>query len=440
MTRKINVKLSGLHCQSCKILIETEVRNLNGVNNIGVDYPGERAKIEFDEKKISEQEIFKTINKLGYQIDAGAKKNDKRNRPWLMAAILLILFVVIYFLIARFGFFEILSHLNEKNLGFSLIFLIGLLVGFHCVGMCGGLVVAYTTKYMEGDGNKKITLPHLQYNLGRIISYTVIGGVLGGIGSFFGINPIFNGVVIIMAGAFMILMGLSFLKQWSVLEKIKIRTPQFIAKYLFNQKHKDKSKGPFVIGLLNGFMPCGPLQAIELYALSTGSIVRGALSMGVFVLGTIPVMFSFGLFISSIGQNYINRIIKVSGALIIILGILMLNRGLGNFGFNLLPSMPSAKPDLVQSVERYQEVRMNSTSFGYQPNVLYIKKGVPVRWIINVKRTGCNNVILAEALGINQELQNGENVIEFTPPKNAKEIKFSCGMKMIWGKFIIEDK
>jgi sulfite exporter TauE/SafE/copper chaperone CopZ len=439
MTKKINKKLSGLHCQSCKTLIETEVKNLNGINNISVNYPGGNAAIEFDEDKISEPEIFKAINKLGYQVNDGTKKDSQPKRPWLIAVISLILFVAIYFLITQFGFLEILARLNEKNLSYGLLFLIGLLVGFHCVGMCGGLVVAYTTKYIKDATSKKVMWPHLQYNLGRLISYTIIGGVLGGIGSFFGINPIFNGVIIILAGAFMILMGLSFLKQWPILEKIKIRTPQFIAKYLFSQKYKDKSRGPFVFGLLNGFMPCGPLQAIELYALSTGSVIRGALSMGVFVLGTIPVMFGFGLFISSIGQNYINKIIKASGVLVIILGLLMLNRGLGNFGFDFMPSIPNPQPKSIQSDNQYQEVWMDSTSFGYQPNVLYIKKGVPVRWIINEVRSGCNNMILVESLGISQNLQNGENVIEFTPPDNVSEIKFSCGMKMIWGKFIIQD-
>jgi sulfite exporter TauE/SafE/copper chaperone CopZ len=440
MTKKLNIKISGLHCQGCKVLIETEVKNLNGVNSISVTYPGKNAEIEFDKDKISEPEIYKVISKLGYKVNDNTENAGKKKRPWLTAITLLILFVAIYFLITQFGFFEILSRLNEKNLSYGLIFLIGLLVGFHCVGMCGGLVVAYTTKYIKDIENKKVLWPHLQYNLGRLISYTIIGGVLGGIGSFFGINPIFNGVIIILAGVFMILMGLSFLKHWSVLEKIKIRTPQFIARYLFNQKYKDKSKGPLVVGLLNGFMPCGPLQAIELYALSTGSVVRGALSMSVFVLGTVPVMFGFGLFISSIGKNYINRIVKASGVLVIILGLLTLNRGLSNFGFDFIPSVLGSQSKTTQSSSgQFQEVRMDSTSFGYQPNVLYIKKRVPVHWVINAKRTGCNNIILVEALGINQELQNGENIIKFTPPDNLTEIKFSCGMKMIWGKFIIEN-
>jgi copper chaperone CopZ len=268
MIKKINIKLSGLHCQSCKTLIETEFKNLPGVKSISVNYPDGKTEIEFDGEVISRQEIFKKINELGYQVNESIKKHDKKISSWLVAVILLILFVILYFLITRFGFFEILSRLNEKNLGYGLIFLIGLLVGFHCIGMCGGLVVAYTAKYIKDGKRQSVPLPHLQYNIGRLISYTAIGGALGGIGSFFGINPIFNGVVIIMAGVFMILMGLSFIKQWQLLEKIKIRTPQFIAKCLFNKKNKEKSKGPFVIGLLNGFMPCGPLQAIELYALS----------------------------------------------------------------------------------------------------------------------------------------------------------------------------
>jgi plastocyanin domain-containing protein len=102
--------------------------------------------------------------------------------------------------------------------------------------------------------------------------------------------------------------------------------------------------------------------------------------------------------------------------------------------------LTNSKQVINQSNGQYQEVKMDAISSGYQPNILYIKRGLPVRWIINVKRTGCNNTILVDSLGINRDLQNGENIIEFTPPDNLKEIKFSCGMKMIWGKFIILDK
>ncbi len=449
MLKKIELNISGMHCQSCKTLIETEIDVLAGVNKINVDYKTGKSEIEFDNKLIDENKIKKRVEKLGYKANNNSEDNKKQNKgqnakksylSGLFILIALIVLVIGFFLVNRLGGFELLASLNEGNVGYGIIFIIGLLAGFHCVGMCGGLVVAYSASNLKNKTQQSL-LPHFQYNLGRIVSYTIIGGVLGGIGSFFGINPIFSGIILLLASIFMILMGLSFLGNWQILEKVKLKTPESIARYLYNQKHNKKPKGPLAIGLLNGFMPCGPLQAIQLYALASGSIIQGALSLGIYAFGTAILMFFFGLTISSIKNININKMIKVSGVLIIILGLFMANRGLANFGVGInFDSDAQAKNITINNTEKFQEIDMELNYTGYKPNVLYIKKGIPVRWNINVTQmTGCTDAIMIESLGIKKDLKIGKNIIEFNPPENVSEIKFSCWMRMVWGKFIITD-
>lgn len=459
MLKKVKFKIEGIHCESCKTLIETEIDVLPGVKDINVDYINEKASIEYDNDKISLNKVFKEIKKLNYkprelnksdskEDNSSSQKNSSTMKPFLLGVLIPSAIAIVtlgYFWLKSLGGFELMAELNEGNVGYGIIFLIGLLAGFHCVGMCGGLVVAYSASHLK-KGDKKSFLPHWQYNTGRVISYAIIGGILGGVGSFFGVNPTFTGVIIIFAGVFMVLMGLSFITNWSVLEKIKLRTPQFIARFLYNQKHTRKAKGPFMIGLLNGFMPCGPLQAMQLYALASGSVSRGAIGMAIYALGTVPLMFGFGAALSSIGQKHIKNIIKVSGVLVLILGIFMLNRGFTNFGFGFsnlsFGDNVAQKEFLVKGdVKEYQVINMDLTYFGYKPNVLYIKKGIPVRWVINVKEmSGCTNAIMIESLGIKKDLRKGENIIEFIPPDNVDEIKFSCWMRMVWGKFVVVDK
>lgn len=459
MLKKIKLKIGGIHCKSCKTLIETEVDILEGVNKVFVDHTTGKAEIEYDEKKTNKEKIYKEIEKLNYKpegIEESSEKSDihKTDKSPLKSFFsgfflpVIILFLIGgYFLINKSGGFEILSKLNEGNVGYGIIFIIGLLAGFHCVGMCGGLIIAYCAPQLkEGFASKKMNLtPHFLYNTGRLISYSAVGAILGGLGSFFGINPAFTGAVTVLAGALMVLMGLSFIMNWSLLEKIKLRTPQFIAKYIFKQKHEKNTKGPFVVGLLTGFMPCGPLQAMQLYALASGSMLRGGISLAVYALGTMPLLFGFGAAITSIGQRHIKNILKFSGALIIVLGLFMANRGLANFGYGfdalfLDKNIPQKNTPVKSGNENYQTVRMELTYLGYKPNVLYIKKGQPVRWVINVKEmSGCTNAIEIASLGIKKNLQYGENIIEFTPPDGVKEIKFSCWMRMVWGKFVISD-
>lgn len=445
--QKIKIKIDGLHCQSCKTLIETKVGALPGVKRIDVDYQAGRGDVEFEEDVISPKIIFETIEQLNYKVKEDKEEESPGNkeslfRRFVFALFLLILFLLGYFLIRKFGGLELLARLNEKNLSYSLIFLIGFLASFHCVGMCGGLVVSYTTCQIAKNGNQKLSSSHWQYNLGRLISYTLIGAILGGLGSFFGINPTFTGIIILGAAFFMVLMGLSLLTNFKWLERVKSKTPTFIARFLYRQNQTRRPKGPFIIGLLNGLMPCGPLQAMQLYALASGNITSGALSMSVYALGTIPLMFGLGSFVSLLSQERIKWMMKFSGAVVIILGILMFNRGLVNFGrgtsaSNFSPS--SQEPEAASENQEYQIVRMELTYRGYVPNVLYIKKDVSVRWIIDVKQmSSCTNAILVEELGIRQDLQYGENIIEFTPTRLG-EIKFSCWMKMVWGKFIVTE-
>ncbi|MBI4811927.1 sulfite exporter TauE/SafE family protein [Candidatus Falkowbacteria bacterium] len=458
MPAKVKFNISGIHCQSCKFLIETEISALAGVNKIIVDHQSGMAEVEFDEAKMSKEKIFEEVEKLNYTValceenvggisrEADDKKNKKYFLPVFLSLSALIILIGGYFLIEVAGGFELLEALNEGSVSYGLIFIIGLLCGFHCVGMCGGLVVSYTAKRLaDGDENKNFLTPHFQYNAGRLISYAVIGAILGGVGSFFGVNPVFTGIVMLAAGALMVLMGLSFIKNWPVLEKLKVKMPQFIARFLFSQKYDVKPKDPFIIGLLNGFMPCGPLQAMQLYALTSGDALKGALSMGIFASGTIPLMFGFGAFISKIGQGQIKKIMRFSGILVMILGLVMFNRGLVNFGYGYGGGGAKDKATdeesggtEIDNQKDFQVAKMDLTYYGYQPNVLYIKAGKPVRWVINVKQmSGCTNAIMIESLGIKKDLRPGENIIEFTPPDNVREIKFSCGMRMVWGKFIV---
>ncbi len=450
MLKKIKIKIEGVHCKSCKILIETEIDVLNGVKDIDVDYQTKECQIEFDDQKISQKRIFETIEKLNYKVsEKGNIQRAKKNilKRLIVAGILLILFALGYYLVKHFGLLEVLSKLNEQRISYWLIFLIGLLVSFHCVGMCGGLVVTYTARHHANNQNKKTSssLPHVQYNLGRMISYTVIGAVLGGFGSFFGINPTFTGIITLVAGIFMVLMGLSLLTHFRWLEKLKLKAPSFIARFLYNQRHTKRPKGPFIIGLLNGFMPCGPLQAMQLYALASGSIMQGALSMGIYALGTVPLMFGLGSFISLISQERIKQVMKFSGAIVIILGLFMFNRGLINFGYGfrgfISEEAISQTEYLVNGdIKEFQVIKMDLTYRGYSPNVLFIKKDIPVRWIINVQQmTGCTDEIIMQEYNIRKKLEYGDNIIEFVP-KKLGDIKFSCWMQMVWGKFVVTEK
>ena len=230
--------------------------------------------------------------------------------------------------------------------------------------------------------------------------------------------------------------------------------PKFLTKIASKtSEHKGPYKTPFFTGLLNGlFLACGPLQAMYLYAAGTGNFFTGAASLAVFGLGTLPVMLGFGSLATVISHTATKRILKVSAIIVLILGLIMLNRGLAltgsNFSFDAIKTSLSGSSGISANSlanggavinNGVQEVNMNVGSNGYSPNSFVLKKGVPVKWNVNVvELTSCNSELVMNAYGIDKQLQKGLNVIEFTP-KTDGTISFTCGMGMLHGNFIVTE-
>jgi plastocyanin domain-containing protein len=247
----------------------------------------------------------------------------------------------------------------------------------------------------------------------------------------------------IFAGIFMIIMGLN-MSGFKFFRKFHIKLPWSTCSI------KRKSNAPFIVGLLNGFMPCGPLQTMQIYALGTGSAFKGSMSMFIFALGTVPLMLTFGVLSGLLSKGYTKKLLKFGGIFIVVLGLIMGQRGLSLAGINIAPitsaaagsknTTPSQNSITMPKIENgFQILNMTADGRGYSPNVLYVQKGIPVKWVIDGKQiTSCNNEIVATSKKIKQKLKSGENTIEFTPEETGN-INFSCWMGMIRGVIRVVD-
>jgi len=186
---------------------------------------------------------------------------------------------------------------------------------------------------------------------------------------------------------------------------------------------------------------------LYIYAAGTGSMIYGALSLFAFGLGTLPVMMGFGAFTSYVSRSTAHSILKASGAIMLLLGLLMLNRGLAltGTGYDLntfistlsLNSLTGAS--VATSPSGFQEIRMNVTRYGWEPDKFVLQKDVPVKWIINgVELNSCNNAIVVPKLGLEFDIKSSEQVIEFTPTEEGV-IPWSCWMGMIQGVFVVKN-
>jgi len=345
---------------------------------------------------------------------------------------LIFLFIGLYFILSNLPLFS--GPAINQNAGLLLILITGLLTSVHCVGMCGGFVIAYSTKNSE-DSRMSRAKQHFLYNISRLASYTFFGILAGLIGSVFLLTSQFRGYLSIFAGVFMVLYGLStfipFLRRITT-----IRTPS-LTKYT-------KDRGPVVFGLLSGLLPCGPLQAMLIYAAATGSAIQGGIAMLIFSLGTIPLMFGFGNVLSFLTHNFIGRIMKVSAVVVMVLGLVTLNRGLLLSGYALpgLDFLTSTKGlDTVSVISgNFQEINITTDNHRWNPDTFVVKKDIPVKLNIQVGKLSNSLMgIRVPQYGLSKDFtKDGENVtLQFTP-KELGTIVFTCPMGVNKGEIIVK--
>jgi sulfite exporter TauE/SafE/plastocyanin domain-containing protein len=322
------------------------------------------------------------------------------------------------------------------------------------MALVGGLILGISARHAElhpeATPMQKFR-PHLFFNLGRVGGYALLGGVLGSLGSVLQLSGATLGLLTIVVGIVMLMLGLKLTGIFPRLENGGISLPTGISKFFGIKKHHEKEyshRGSMVTGALTFFLPCGFTQAMQLYAISTGSFSRGFLIMGLFALGTAPGLLGVGGLTSVIKGIFAKRFFKFAGILVVLLAFFNIANGYNLTGWQLgsvfsASSTPAAKtindPN-VKLENGVQIVSMKEISSGYSPNKFTIKKGVPVKWVIDAQAPySCASSLVVSSLNIRKTLKAGENIIEFTPTETGK-IPFSCAMGMYTGVFNVVDE
>ena len=425
-TKTIHIR--GMFCVHCEETIRKALFALPGVESVDVSWDKEIATVTGDPSLWDDGLIRKTIEDAGYQVIPSGESR-------IQIASILVILLALWVIANHLGWTQIFNLFPriETSLSIGALFLTGMLTSVHCLAMCGGINL--TQSVMASSRKQKILRSNVLYHTGRVLSYTLIGAIAGGIGSVLSLSGVSKGFVAVLAGIAMLVMALNMLGVFRSLRKL---WPKFSGKTHASLFARIKSGSSFLIGLLNGLMPCGPLQAMQLYALSTGSILQGAFSMLAFRLGTVPLMFGFGLISSKLNRKYSRVMLTVSAMLIFVMGLNMLGNGLALSGVSLPQRNASAVIQAMQD-EGVQTLR-TEIDYGSYPAVR-LKAGIPVDWIIIVpegKLNGCNGEILIPAYQIDVVLQEGENSISFFPEQPGT-IPYSCWMGMIRSTIEVTD-
>lgn len=459
------VQIDGMTCHSCEITIERKLKTIPGVEKVDVNAATGVARMVCAPHCVpSVQAIQEKIGLEQYTVRGFVHENkfkqklsiqESTQRPTLgrlVGVFALVLFVG--FIFSRIGIFDLSSTSGNATSFFPAV-LLGLVAGTSsCLAVAGGLLLTSAAKFRERyshlTGFARMRPVYL-FVAGRVLSYGFFGGVIGLIGKAFTPSPVITGFLIFLAAVYMIVMGLDMLKltpPW--LKRIMPRMPKSIGHKILSAENKDHPAMPLLLGGATFFLPCGFTQALQLYALTTGSFVKSALILGGFAIGTAPMLFALGWASNSLKGKAGKFFFQFSGALVIILGLLNVQNGLAVAGYPLsFPSISvastsvaaedgggSGEPDANVKDEAGTQViamRLTSSSPYYSPSDQYtVKAGSPVRLEISGPGTGCRSLFQIPQLGVTLPLQKESNVVEFTPA-NPGNYAFSCGMGMYRG-------
>lgn len=461
MSTPVRIRISGMTCPHCEQAVEKALATVPGVAASRASFSGGWAEIipaSEDGSRLSRPLLEAALRQAGYQlVSLDANTAPSVLIPMARGLCLLGLALTAFWLLEKAVPGQWTGYFPDPGTASSLWTLwgVGLLTSLHCLAMCGGIAMTpglVNAQQIAAAPPVSQRRSALCYQAGRLLSYSIVGGLVGGLGSGLELTPSTRGTIMLAAGVFMVIMALNMLGCFALLRQLQPRPPRWLAEKihtLAREKAIGQERAPWrgslLLGLANGLMPCGPLQSMQLYALGTGSAFAGASAMAVFCLGTMPAMLGLSLLSGSLGQRGKGRLMQAAATLVLLLGLGMVHNGLALRGFTLsTPSLTDSPQEMAEGIRaRRTQDGQAVTSFAdfdaFDPIV--VQRGLPVTWTLVMpeeKLIGCNNEILAPELDIVQKLNPGANTITFTPTKTGV-FAFSCWMGMIRSRITVID-
>ncbi len=444
------IPIEGMHCKSCEISIEDKIKNINGVAKVSVSHLSGKAKVWYGNKKPTMDELSEAVKDAGYTI---AENNQLKKKYWISrnpmnyfylgCAAAIIAFVYAFAKDSSLG--NLASAVTGQSIGMSVV--IGLVAGLSsCMALIGGLVLALSASHAEAhpEATKLQKFrPHLFFNLGRILGFALFGGLIGLVGG--ALQPSFRvmAVLALLVGVVMILLGLKLIEIFPILDRVNLTLPKFISR-LF-RKNSDKReynhRSAFIGGAMIFFLPCGFTQAMQLYAISTGSFVTGALIMSLFAVGTSVGLLGIGG-LSSLFQNKAKLFFVTAGLAVILLGVVNITNA-GRIVFS--GSQSATSTDSIAPVS-FEEQVVKAEFWArpapdMEPYSFTVKVNQPVRMevLAHTDGIGCMSTIMIPGLyNTPQVFKKDQTVTMKFTPKKPGTYTITCAMGVKRGEIKVE--
>ncbi len=287
--KKYIFHVSGMHCKACELLVESEIKEFFGIRNVKADLKNHSVTVEGEFGDTPLDILMQKFNLLvqphGYGL---LKEKEIKKVSWSDYKIAFPIagaFILLFIILQKLG---IVNLIGSGNVTLGTAFVIGVVASLStCMAVVGGLVLSMSANFAK-DGDK--VKPQLLFHVGRLVSFFVLGGVIGAIGSAFELGVTSTFVLSIIVGLVMLILGINLLDTFHWAKKLQPSMPKYISKHVIGIKKINHTLTPLLLGIATFFLPCGFTQSMQIFTLSTGNFWSGAMTMSAFALGTLPVL------------------------------------------------------------------------------------------------------------------------------------------------------
>lgn len=327
----LTLHVNGMHCKACTVIIEETLTELSNVESAFVSLASHQVTVTGtfnDSPEEIAEELTKLVHRHGYTLSVDKNAHVAGWGDFIYAIPIALAIITGFLLLQEAGF---TSLITSSDVSYGTAFIIGLIASVSsCLAIVGGLVLSLSaSSAREGGTWRTQTLFHV----GRIGGFFILGGVVGIIGNSFHLGLTANIVLGAIVALVMIVLGINLLDIFHFTKRLQFTIPARLSKHIVRGSRHDHYLAPLLVGIGTFFLPCGFTQSMQLYALSTGSFMQGALTMTVFALGTLPMLalLSFGS-LNITHKSWKGIFFKTAGIIVIALALLNLTNVLATAG------------------------------------------------------------------------------------------------------------
>lgn len=289
MAQTYTFHVNGMHCSSCVIMTESELKDVKQVTSAKTSLKENRIEItgEFGDKTQEEvmHELSEVLKPHGYSLSLEKETKAINWSEFAYALPASLVFVAVFVLLQKL---EIVNLVNTADVTYGTAFVVGLIASVStCMAVVGGIVLSLSASYAKEGDNVR---PQAMFHVGRLVSFFVLGGLIGVLGSVFQLGVTGMLVLGLIVALVLLVLGLNLLDIFPWAKKLQLTMPAGLGKRVHGLKNANHVLTPLVVGVVTFFLPCGFTQSMQIYTLTTGSFLEGGLTMLAFALGTLPVL------------------------------------------------------------------------------------------------------------------------------------------------------